>query len=231
MRKHRFDPLRSPHRPGLVAAPASPRRSSGRACASRRGPRSDRHPRHPEGQRRGPHRAPSAAPCRRRSKAPISSRSRSSPASRCGLSRLRSDQGQGHGRDRQRRMGHGAAQPRLDHEPAEARRLLREDRLRTSIDDGVDPAYRFEYGLEMLVWAQVLAYRTDAFEGRSARRAGPTSGTPRSFPAIAPWSAPAPAAGPSSSSRLMAAGVPADKLYPLDIDKALRRATTRSRRT
>ena len=46
------------------------------------------------------------------------------------LPRLQPDQGQGDGRDRQRRMGHGPAQPRLDHEPAEERRLLREDRLR-----------------------------------------------------------------------------------------------------
>src|ERR1700761_4266088 len=30
------------------------------------------------------------------------------------------------------------------------------------VDDGVDKAYRFEYGLEMLVWAQVIGYRTDA---------------------------------------------------------------------
>jgi len=33
------------------------------------------------------------------------------------------------------------------------------------IDPGVDPAYRFEYGLEMLVWAQVLAYRSDQTKG------------------------------------------------------------------
>ena len=33
------------------------------------------------------------------------------------------------------------------------------------VDSGVDAAYRFEYGLEMLVWAQVMAYRTDAFKG------------------------------------------------------------------
>jgi putative spermidine/putrescine transport system substrate-binding protein len=33
------------------------------------------------------------------------------------------------------------------------------------VDDGVDVEYRFEYGLEMLVWAQVMAYRTDAFAG------------------------------------------------------------------
>ena len=40
------------------------------------------------------------------------------------------------------------------------------------IDPGVDPAYRFEYGLEMLVWAQVLAYRTDRLQGRSAEGLG-----------------------------------------------------------
>src|SRR5215469_11587264 len=30
------------------------------------------------------------------------------------------------------------------------------------VDAGVNKAYRFEYGLEMLVWAQVIGYRTDA---------------------------------------------------------------------
>ena len=33
------------------------------------------------------------------------------------------------------------------------------------VDDGVDKAYRFEYGLEMLVWAQVIGYRTDSTKG------------------------------------------------------------------
>ncbi len=33
------------------------------------------------------------------------------------------------------------------------------------VDPGVEKQYRFEYGPEMLVWAQVLAYRTDAFKG------------------------------------------------------------------
>ncbi len=67
------------------------------------------------------------------------------------------------------------------------------------IDDGVGKEYRFEYGLEMLVWAQVLAYRTDAVKG-DVPKGWPTSGTPRSSPATAPWSAPATAAGPSSNS-------------------------------
>ncbi len=33
------------------------------------------------------------------------------------------------------------------------------------VDPGVEKQFRFEYGLEMLIWAQVLAYRTDAFKG------------------------------------------------------------------
>ena len=33
------------------------------------------------------------------------------------------------------------------------------------VDDGVDKAYRFEYGLEMLVWAQVIGYRSDLTKG------------------------------------------------------------------
>jgi len=88
------------------------------------------------------------------------------------------------------------------------------------VDDGVLPEYRFEYGLEMLVWAQVLGYRTDAFKGAapvgwadfwdtkkfSGDRAmfGTTSGG---------W--------PEMEFALMAAGVPADKVYPIDVDKAL----------
>ena len=68
------------------------------------------------------------------------------------------------------------------------------------IDSGVDPAYRFEYGLEMLVWAQVLAYRNDLVKG-AARRAGRTSGTPRNSPVSAPCTAPAPADFPRWNSR------------------------------
>jgi len=31
--------------------------------------------------------------------------------------------------------------------------------------DNIDPLYRYDYALDMLVWAQVMAYRTDAFKG------------------------------------------------------------------
>ncbi|NOJ44640.1 hypothetical protein [Bradyrhizobium australiense] len=56
------------------------------------------------------------------------------------------------------------------------------------IDDGVPKEHRFEYGVEMQIWAQVMAYRTDAFKARRLQ-AGPTSGTQRNFPATGPCTA------------------------------------------
>jgi putative spermidine/putrescine transport system substrate-binding protein len=86
------------------------------------------------------------------------------------------------------------------------------------IDPGVDPAYRFEYGLEMLVWAQVLAYRKDAFKG-----AAPNGWTDfwdtKKFPGERAMIGTSAGGWPELEFALMAAGVPADKLYPLDIDK------------
>ncbi|WP_159992393.1 ABC transporter substrate-binding protein [Roseomonas sp. 18066] len=87
------------------------------------------------------------------------------------------------------------------------------------VDGGVESQYRFEYGLEMLVWAQVMAYRTDAFKGAvpvgwkdfwdtrkfGGERAlgGHTSGQT-----------------PELEFALLAAGVPADKIYPINVDTA-----------
>ena len=88
------------------------------------------------------------------------------------------------------------------------------------VDDGVGKEYRFEYGLEMLVWAQVLAYRTDAFKG-----AAPTDWADfwdtKKFPGDRAMFGTSSGGWPEMEFALMAAGVPADKLYPLDIDKAL----------
>jgi len=88
------------------------------------------------------------------------------------------------------------------------------------VDDGVGKEYRFEYGLEMLVWAQVLAYRTDAFKG-----AAPTSWADfwdtKKFPGERALYGTGSGGWPEMEFALMAAGVPADQLYPLDIDKAL----------
>lgn len=87
------------------------------------------------------------------------------------------------------------------------------------VDDGVGKEYRFEYGLEMLVWASVMAYRTDAFNG-----AAPASWADFWDTSKFPGGRALYGIGsehPELEFALMAAGVPADKLYPLDIDRAL----------
>ena len=86
------------------------------------------------------------------------------------------------------------------------------------IDPGVDPAYRFEYGLEMLVWAQVLAYRTDQTKGAVPKGWADFWDT-KKFPGDRAMIGTSAGGWPELEFALMAAGVPADKLYPLDIDK------------
>jgi len=86
------------------------------------------------------------------------------------------------------------------------------------IDDGVDKEYRFEYGLEMLVWAQVLAYRADAFKGAVPSGWADFWDT-KKFPGERAMIGTSAGGWPELEFALMAAGVPADKLYPLDIDK------------
>jgi putative spermidine/putrescine transport system substrate-binding protein len=88
------------------------------------------------------------------------------------------------------------------------------------IDPGVDAAYRFEYGLEMLVWAQVLAYRTDAFKGAVPAGWADFWDT-KKFPGDRALYGTNSGGFPEMEFALMAAGVPPDKIYPIDIDKAL----------
>lgn len=88
------------------------------------------------------------------------------------------------------------------------------------VDDGVGKEYRFEYGLEMLVWAQVLAYRTDAFKGAVPSGWADFWDT-KKFPGDRALLGTTAGGWPEMEFALMAAGVPADQLYPLDIDKAL----------
>jgi putative spermidine/putrescine transport system substrate-binding protein len=87
------------------------------------------------------------------------------------------------------------------------------------IDDGVGAEYRFEYGLEMLVWAQVMAYRTDAVKG------APPSGWAdfwdvEKFPGDRAMIGTSAGGWPELEFAAMAAGAAPDKLYPLDVDKA-----------
>src|SRR6266436_1072436 len=88
------------------------------------------------------------------------------------------------------------------------------------VDDGVGPEYRFEYGLEMLVWAQVMAYRTDAFKGAAPKGWADFWDT-KKFPGDRAMFGTSGGGWPEMEFALMAAGVAPDKLYPLDIDKAL----------
>ncbi|WOH80416.1 ABC transporter substrate-binding protein [Bradyrhizobium sp. BEA-2-5] len=86
------------------------------------------------------------------------------------------------------------------------------------IDDSLPKEFRFEYGVEELIWAQVMGYRTDAFKG-----AAPASWADfwdlDKFPGDRAMYGNA--NNPELEFALMAAGGPADKLYPIDIDKAL----------
>ena len=86
------------------------------------------------------------------------------------------------------------------------------------VDPNVDPAYRFEYGLEMLVWAQVLGYRTDAFKDAVPRGWADFWDTAK-FPGERAMVGTSAGGWPELEFALMAAGVAPDKLYPLDIDK------------
>ena len=87
------------------------------------------------------------------------------------------------------------------------------------VDSGVDKAYRFEYGLEMLVWAQVLGYRTDAFKGAVPKGWADFWDT-KKFPGDRAMVGTSAGGWPEMEFALMAAGVPPDKVYPIDIDKA-----------
>ncbi len=82
----------------------------------------------------------------------------------------------------------------------------------------IDPLYRYEYALDMLVWSQVMAYRTDAFKG-VAPNGWADFWDVKKFPGDRALGG----AGPSTPElefALMAAGVPPDKIYPIDIDRA-----------
>jgi putative spermidine/putrescine transport system substrate-binding protein len=86
------------------------------------------------------------------------------------------------------------------------------------IDPDVDPAYRFTYGLEMLVWAQVMAYRTDVFKAAPVGWA--EFWDTKKFPGDRALLGAGSGNSPELEFAVMAAGVPPDKVYPIDMDKA-----------
>jgi putative spermidine/putrescine transport system substrate-binding protein len=82
----------------------------------------------------------------------------------------------------------------------------------------IDPVYRYDYALDMLVWAEVMAYRTDAFKGAVPVGWADFWDT-KTFPGDRALGG----AGPSTPEleyALMAAGVAPEKVYPIDIEAA-----------
>lgn len=88
------------------------------------------------------------------------------------------------------------------------------------VDDGVGKEYRSEYGLGKEVWASVMAFRTDAFKGAAPGSWADFWDTEK-FPGNRAMYGIGSATTPELEYALLADGVPPDKLYPLDIDRAL----------
>jgi len=84
--------------------------------------------------------------------------------------------------------------------------------------DNIAPLYRNEYSLDMLVWSEVMAYRSDAFKGAVPVGWADFWDT-KKFPGDRTLTGAGPVT-PELEFALMAAGVPPEKLYPLDIDLA-----------
>jgi putative spermidine/putrescine transport system substrate-binding protein len=81
----------------------------------------------------------------------------------------------------------------------------------------IDPMYRSDHALDMLVWAEVMAYRTDAFKG-----AVPVGWKDfwdmKKFPGDRALGGAGPS-NPELEFAVMAAGVAPDRVYPIDIQK------------
>src|ERR1700722_10381606 len=85
--------------------------------------------------------------------------------------------------------------------------------------DNIDPTFRQKLYVNMLPYAQIFAYRTDAFKGKAPKDNKDLWDT-TNFPG--PRSLQAGASGSNADLELatMATGVPADKVYPIDLHKA-----------
>ena len=99
-------------------------------------------------------------------------------------------------------------------EPVDYNQFRKQDLDNISADD------RHQHGMGFIYWAEVLAYRTDVFK---------TGSHPKNWAEV--WDTkrfPGPRSMGDASYRysfecaLMAEGVPLDKVYPIDIDRALR---------
>ncbi len=85
--------------------------------------------------------------------------------------------------------------------------------------DNIDAVFRQKYYVNMLPYAQIYAYRKDAFNGKAPKDNKDLWDTDN-FPG--PRSLQSGASGSNADLEVatMAAGVPRDKVYPIDLDKA-----------
>jgi putative spermidine/putrescine transport system substrate-binding protein len=83
----------------------------------------------------------------------------------------------------------------------------------------IDEAFRYKYSIDMLPYAQIYAYRTDAFGGKAPKDNADLFDT-KNFPGPRALQSGSGGLAPDLEVALMASGVPASKVYPIDIDKA-----------
>jgi putative spermidine/putrescine transport system substrate-binding protein len=88
------------------------------------------------------------------------------------------------------------------------------------VDTGnIDEAFSHKYALDMLPYGQVCAYRTDVFKGAKPDGWADFWDTNK-FPGSRTMPAGSGGLVPDLESATMAAGVPMEKVYPIDVDKA-----------
>jgi putative spermidine/putrescine transport system substrate-binding protein len=85
--------------------------------------------------------------------------------------------------------------------------------------DNIAPAFRYKYSVDMLPYGQIFGYRTDAFKGEVPTGAADLWDT-KKFPGARALQAGSGGLAPDLEVAIMATGVPKEKVYPIDIDKA-----------
>jgi putative spermidine/putrescine transport system substrate-binding protein len=83
----------------------------------------------------------------------------------------------------------------------------------------IDPAFCYKLSVDMLPYAQIYAYRTDAFGGKIPQNNVDLFDA-KGFPGPRSLQSGSGGLAPDLEVALMAAGVPSNKVYPIDIDKA-----------
>jgi putative spermidine/putrescine transport system substrate-binding protein len=85
--------------------------------------------------------------------------------------------------------------------------------------DNIDAAFRYKFSIDMLPYAQIFAFRTDAFGGAEPTD-NPDLWDTKKFPGARCLQAGSGGLAPDLEVATMAAGVQRDKVYPMDIEKA-----------